>query len=73
MSADVKAMLAAIRQAVVDGFTPTEWEVEFLQSVGELVDFEIALSDKQDETLEKIWLKATGQDSDEDPNEDDFV
>lgn len=74
MSADLKAMLAAIRQAIIDdGFSPSQWEGEFLDSVTELVNFELALSEKQDETLENIWRKATGQSDDNDPDEDDFV
>jgi hypothetical protein len=74
MGTDLKAMLAAIRQAIVDdGFTPTQWEGEFLETVTELVNFELALSEKQDEVLEQIWRKATGLAADDDPDEDDFM
>jgi hypothetical protein len=74
MGTDLKAMLAAIRQAIVDdGFTPTQWEGEFLETVTELVNFELALSEKQDEVLEQLWRKATGLAADDDPDEDDFM
>jgi hypothetical protein len=74
MSADLKAMLADIKRAIADDeFSPTAWESEFLDSVADLVNFELPLSEKQDETLEKIWSKATGQSGDDDPDEDDFM
>lgn len=74
MSQDLKAMLADIKRAIEnDEFSPTDWESEFLESVTELINFELPLSDKQDEKFEKIWEKATGQNGDEDPSEDDFA
>jgi hypothetical protein len=74
MSTDLKTMLAEIKRAIADDeFNASKWESEFLESVTELVNFELALSDKQDETLEKIWRKATGQSDSDDPDEDDFV
>jgi hypothetical protein len=74
MSTDLKAMLADIKRAIADDeFSPSKWESEFLDSVTELINFELALSDKQDETFEGIWKKATGQSDDDDPDEDDFV
>lgn len=57
---DQAAMLAAIRNAIVDElFRPSPWESTFLESVGELVDFELALSEEQDRKLEEIWERAT--------------
>jgi hypothetical protein len=74
MSTDLKTMLAEIKRAIADDeFNASKWESEFLESVTELVNFELALSDKQDETLEKIWRKATGQGDSDDPDEDDFM
>jgi hypothetical protein len=74
MSTDLKAMLADIKRAIADDeFSPSKWESEFLDSVTELINFELVLSDKQDETFEGIWKKATGQSDDDDPDEDDFV
>lgn len=76
MSTDLKTMLAEIKRAIADDeFNASKWESEFLESVTELVNFELALSEKQDEALEKLWRKATGQDGggEDDPDEDDFV
>jgi hypothetical protein len=76
MSTDLKAMLADIKRAIADDeFSPSKWESEFLDSVTELINFELGLSDKQDEVFEKLWSKATGQDGgdEDDPDEDDFV
>lgn len=74
MSQDLKAMLADIRRAIADDeFSPSKWESEFLDSVTELINFELALSEKQDEAFEGIWKKATGQSDEDDPDEDDFV
>ena len=57
---DHAAMLAAIRRAIIDDlFNASEWESKFLESVGELVDFELELSDEQDKKLEEIWKRAT--------------
>lgn len=68
-------MLAEIRRAIEnDEFRPSEWEADFLESIGELISFEAKLTDRQDEVFESLWRKATGQDSrDDDPDEDDFV
>lgn len=76
MSSDLKAMLADIKRAIADDeFSPSKWESGFLDSVAELINFELSLSDKQDETFEKIWRKATGQSEgdEDDPDEDDFM
>jgi len=71
---DLKAMLADIKRAIADDeFSPTKWESEFLETVSELINFELKLTDKQDETFEGIWKKATGNSDDEDPSEDDFM
>jgi len=73
---DLKAMLADIKRAIADDeFSPTKWESEFLETVSELINFELKLTDKQDETFEGIWKKATGQSGgdDTDPDEDDFM
>jgi len=37
----------------------TEWEIEFLESIGNRLAADIPLSQKQTETLENIWEKAT--------------
>lgn len=53
-------MLADINRAIADDhFTPTDWEAEFLENIGGLIGFELELSEKQDETLEAIWKRAT--------------
>jgi len=73
---DLKAMLADIKRAIADDeFSPTKWESEFLETVSELINFELKLTDKQDETFEGIWKKATGQNGgdDTDPDDDDFM
>lgn len=52
-------MLADIRREILeDRFSPSDWESRFLQTVGELVRFELGLSKSQDEKLEQIWKKA---------------
>lgn len=74
MSEDLKAMLGDIKRAIADDeFSPTKWEEEFLETVTELINFELKLTDKQDDAFEKIWKKAMGQDDDNDPSEDDFM
>lgn len=76
MSNDLKAMLADIKRTIADDeFSPTKWESDFLDTVTELINFDLALSDRQDEVFEKLWKKATGQGGvdDEDPDEDDFM
>lgn len=76
MSTDLKAMLADVKRAIEnDEFSPSKWESEFLETVSELINFELPLSDKQDESFEGIWKKATGQSGgdDTDPDEDDFM
>lgn len=51
-------MLADInREIVEDRFSPNDWETKFLESVGELIRFEVELSKSQDEKLEQIWKK----------------
>ena len=40
-------------------FDLSEWEAEFVESVGRQVQAGRELSDKQDEVLERIWRKAT--------------
>ena len=73
---DLKAMLADIKRAIEnDGFSPSKWESEFLETVSDLINFELPLTDKQDESFEGIWKKATGQSGgdDADPDEDDFM
>lgn len=58
--ADTKSMIAAINRAVTeDDFNLTEWETEFIESISRRVEAGESLSDKQDETLLKIWRKAT--------------
>lgn len=75
MPDDLKAMLADIRRAIEnDEFQPNDWEADFLEKVGDLISFDVQLTDKQDEAFEKLWQKATNQDvGDDDPDEDDFV
>jgi hypothetical protein len=74
MSQDLKAMLADIKRAISeDEFRPTKWESELLETVTELINFELPLSEKQDEAFEAIWSKATGQSGGDDPDEDDFM
>ncbi len=59
-SKDHEAMLETINRAIDDGeFEPSEWEEGFLETVEGLLDFELELSEKQDEILESIWRKAT--------------
>lgn len=75
MAQDLKAMLADIKRAIEDdSFSPNKWESEFLENVGDLINFELPLTEKQDEHLEEIWKKATQQSGgDGEPDEDDFV
>lgn len=75
MSQDLKAMLADIKRAIEnDEFTPNKFEEGLLETVTELINFELKLTDKQDAAFEEIWKKATGQGGgDEDPDEDDFM
>lgn len=75
MSADdLKAMLADIKRAISeDEFSPNDFETKLLETVTDLINFELKLTDKQDEAFLEIWKKATGQSGDEDPDEDDFV
>jgi hypothetical protein len=76
MSTDLKAMLADIKRAIADDeFSPSKWESEFLETVSELINFDLPLSEKQDEKFEAIWEKATGQagGDEDDPDEDDFA
>ena len=37
----------------------SEWELEFLESIKTRVEQGISLTEKQQETLDKIWDKAT--------------
>ena len=56
---DQAAMLADInREILEDRFSPNDWESRFLETVGELVRFELGLSKAQDEKLGEIWKKA---------------
>ena len=56
---DQKVMLAEINRAISDDlFEASPWEVRFLESVTELVDFELELTDEQDKKLEEIWRRA---------------
>jgi len=74
MADDLKGMLADIKRAIEsDEFTASQWETEFLEKVGELINFELPLTEKQDATLEGIWKKATQQSGGDEPDEDDFV
>lgn len=58
--ADAKELIAEINRAVSEGgFDLSEWETEFIESVGRQVQAGRELSDKQDEVLERIWKKAT--------------
>lgn len=61
MNEDVQSMLADIYRAVSEESAYlTEWESDFVESVGGLVRNGTTLSPKQDEVLEKIWKKVTG-------------
>lgn len=74
MSADLKAMMADIKRAIADDeFNPTKWEIDFLETITELINFELKPTDTQDEIFEKIWKKATGNSDDDDPSEEDFM
>ena len=74
MSADLKAMMADIKRAIADDeFTPTKWESDLLETITELINFELKPTDNQDKAFEEIWKKATGQGDDDDPSEDDFM
>lgn len=37
----------------------TEWESEFIQSLRERIDAGRSLTDKQAETLDRVWTRAT--------------
>lgn len=57
---DVKRMIWEINRAVSeDAFDLNDWETEFVESIGKQLEAGRALSDKQDEVLERIWRKAT--------------
>jgi hypothetical protein len=75
MSADdLKAMLADIKRAIADDeFSPNKFESGLLETVTDLINFELKLTDAQDQAFEEIWKKATGQSGDDDPSEDDFM
>ena len=75
MSADdLKAMMADIKRAIADDeFTPTKWESDLLETISELINFELKPTENQDKAFEEIWKKATGQSDDDDPSEDDFM
>lgn len=71
---DLKTMLADIKRAIADDeFSPNQWESGLLETVTDLINFELKLTDNQDAAFLEIWKKATGQNSDDDPSEDDFV
>ncbi len=73
-SDDLKAMLADIKRAISeDQFNPNKFESDLLETVTDLINFDLKLTDKQDEAFEEIWKKATGQGDDGDPDEDDFM
>ena len=62
MSNDLKAMLADIRRAIADEeFSPNKFESGLLETVSELINFELPLTDKQDEAFEGIWKKRLGR------------
>lgn len=57
---DAKQLIAEINRAVAEEeFTLTEWEADFIESVGRRVQAGMELTDPQDEILETIWRKAT--------------
>lgn len=61
MNLDILAMIADIRRAVEEGgMNLDDWEMDFIRNMSVLARAGQALSDKQDETLEKIWKRATG-------------
>lgn len=62
MASDAKVLLEEIGRAVKDDeIDLTSWEDGFIQSIKAYVDFGIALTDKQDAVLERIWRRATGR------------
>jgi hypothetical protein len=57
---DVREMIETINRAVAeDALHLTEWESEFIESIGRQVQAGRGLTDRQDAVLEKIWRKAT--------------
>lgn len=75
---DLRAMLADIKRAITDDeFSPTKWESGLLETVTDLINFELKLTEDQDAAFLEIWKKATGQSSvgndPDDPDEDDFM
>jgi hypothetical protein len=61
MNLDILSMLADIRRAVEGGdLALNDWETDFIRNMSVLARAGQGLSDKQDETLEKIWKRATG-------------
>lgn len=62
MASDAKVLLEEINRAVKDDdIDLSSWEIGFIQSIKDYVDFGIALTDKQDAVLERIWRRATGR------------
>jgi len=60
MSIDAKSMIEEINRAVRDDDVDlSTWETDFIESVGGCVDAGIALSEKQDAVLVRIWKKCT--------------
>ena len=57
---DAKDMIAEINRAVSeDDLNLSEWEADFIESVGQRVQAGQELTEKQDEVLLRIWRKAT--------------
>jgi hypothetical protein len=57
---DTKQLLEEITRGILDGDVDlTEWETEFIESIGRQHAAGRPLSDKQDEILERIWKKVT--------------
>lgn len=57
---DTKELLRQITRGILDGdIDLSEWETEFVESIGRQVAAGRELTDKQDEVLERIWKKVT--------------
>jgi len=57
---DAAELLRQITRGILDGDVDlSEWETEFIESIGRQVAAGRELSDKQDEILERIWKKVT--------------
>lgn len=60
MTSDARELIAEINRRVADDeFNLSEWEADFIESVGQQLEDGRDLTDKQDAVLERIWRRAT--------------